>query len=691
MRPKPVLAAAAFLGLTVLAPLCPDANRPTQPVRETALPLPAPPNPAASRPLALAAALPGSEPAAPTPASAASSRPFALTAALPASGPAAPAAPSPAPRKSLSKTETEALRSSLLAGVKILQGWTAEAVFSDTRPAATGQIPQKIILLAKKGQKAWVRGQRLLIQAPISDYEFRWTGEKNEFVLHCQIPAKDAAGNGKTTEHYVMTALWESGRCRSVWLASAPRGTFPALLLQKGSDCAVFDGDRLQPPFRSQSVETLLCNETHSLLKITLPPPSAPASAAVSDAASAPACVFLLEDGQKSELLQAVLDWSWSPQESPQYLARNAEGKLFYKSHSIQSKTFPDHPPVPLYLPDRGQTDTAFPLFTQQAWWLYHKGQLLGPYSEIPKAFQLFENGTQLYAQLNTQKNQWFWVKDGIELTETDFFDFSPDDARLKGDHYAVVRKQGGSFQVYADFESRLSTQAKPSCSFVSEKLLKITASGANPFYGLYQLDTQRLYTQSTPMEIQTFENDAFDFWLKKEGGWTAYREGLPLGQVQSEDPDRLLAFLIKRVLFFPDWNHPRGIMLVGEGGQLGPFKRLTPLERPERTASESHLFSSLIGTTSEGVTAIYGDAIIGPADRITPFFAWNNPFEVKGLLVEFADAAFLYSLKGGMQAVDTASFSKPEWVAGTPFVADDVARPLPSLPKHDRISASSR
>ncbi len=508
-----------------------------------------------------------------------------------------------------------------LAGAKILTGWSPIELFQSPTHLETA-----VILLKKEDEIAITYHSQLLIQDKIVDYQFNWTGDDNIFLLQIQL------ANNKFA---YITAHINSPYYDKIYAYPPVKNQFSTLVLESGTNFTLFDGKIYTPLPEAQSVEILIRSQEQNLYKINY-----------SDKT-----IRLLENSLLSEPLADILDYGLAPSGKIRYLVKTTNHQFYYKTNQLVSKIFdnPNMEKQDFYSHATKESTPAYALNDGLSWWLYHLGEMLGPFTSAPRAIQRFTNDELFFAQYNPQTGEWAWIKGDLEITKSEFFNFEQHDYISNEEHFAIVRKWKGEFQVYADFEVILTLKEKPTCTFVDSDLLKIEHERATPFYGLYQFSAKRIYTEGMPIDIKIFDDDYFDFWMKKPGGWTAYREGIPVGQVKTDKDEEIMAFIINNSLFFPVWDNRDRLILRGEGGTLGPFKSFSPLERPERRKSDSRLYSSLIGETSDGITAIYGDSIVGPADSIAPKFSKVNPYHVEGLIVKFADVTYFFTIEKGM------------------------------------------
>ena len=286
---------------------------------------------------------------------------------------------------------------------------------------------------------------------------------------------------------------------------------------------------------------------------------------------------------------------------------------------------------------------------TRGKWYIAFKGKQFGPYEESPQAVK--NVGLNSLVWVAKKDGNWNWYKDGIIIINTQPYDFTTQDIKFNGINFALVRKIKNRFELYANFTSIYTFKEKPYFKLLNHNLIHFQE--AEKIYGLYQIDTKSLTIKTQPIVSHIIAEDFFDFWLYNEGIFSAYKEGEKRGEIVANDTSQLMVFLINRTLFFPttmnDQNGKPQLYLHGEAGTLGPFISITPLEHPDQKISTSTLYSSLIAQTDEGELAIYTDAIIGPADKITPDFDKDNPGKVVGLRVDFANNPHYYKKGQGL------------------------------------------
>lgn len=282
-------------------------------------------------------------------------------------------------------------------------------------------------------------------------------------------------------------------------------------------------------------------------------------------------------------------------------------------------------------------------------WHIFFKGKQFGAYEQEPKAIK--NVGLESLVWAAKKDGNWNWYKDGILIINTQPYDFTTHDIKFNGINFALIRKIKNRFELYANFISIYTFKTKPYFKLLNENLIHFQEGEA--LYGLYQIDTKSLTVQTQPIVSHIIPEDFFDFWIQQDGTFSAYKEGEKRGEIVANDTNQLMVFLINRSLFFPttiqDENGKEQLFLKGEAGTIGPFISITPLEHPDQKISQSTLYSSLIAQTDEGELAIYTDAIIGPADKITPDFDKENPGKVIGLRVDFANNPHYYKKGAGL------------------------------------------
>lgn len=511
-------------------------------------------------------------------------------------------------------------------------GWQIEEVLPDRM----GPGPSDLILLSNGQRRCFISAGQRLSKEPFDSYNLTYTGTPERFILELRRRGKSRLYLGER----------KLGQWDSVEVSQAAYGTLPHLLLRNGDHFQLYDGSQMLGPYTAKSGKLLSHSGSESLALLKLH------SRQINGEWNSR--VQLIENGVITPVFHELLESGLSSSGEIRYLYRETGGSCRIKEGISLSARYRSSGAVEIPGDQR-------PLFYLQSvasgeWWLYDNGRKFGPYSNEPEAAHRLSDGRLVWAA--PEGNQWLWFKEGVPIVESDPFDFQSDDIHFYENRYALIRKRGNSYEVYADFRKRLSFAHKPGLKFINETLLEVTGSAESgkSFRALYQLDVSKLYPMNGDERYRIYENGYFDFWMQQEGYWTAYREGIALGRVKAETEDQIACFVIRNTLFFPDWNHNESgmVMLNSPAGFLGPFNSLTPLERPADYRGESRLFSSFTAQTDEGELALYTDAIIGPYDRVYPNRDFQNPDKVLGLFIEVANIFYYYTRKEGMVLQDS-------------------------------------